>query len=139
MSSGLSVEAMPCMIGLTRLPALNSVSCLTRYSGCWPCRIGLAGLPREPSAEWQAAQTFVEIAWPFSAAGLALTASFADAGARNAAANNRLDSREATGIMACGCEVAGCVLWVQNPAILQCKFLVPSMTDENNSGAPAAD
>ena len=32
------------MIGFLRLPALNSVSCLTRYSGCWPCddRVGRA-------------------------------------------------------------------------------------------------
>ena len=55
MSSSVSVEAMPFITGLSRLPDLNSASCLARYSGCWPCRIGLAGLPREPSAVWQAA------------------------------------------------------------------------------------
>src|SRR5262245_41043557 len=71
MSSGLSVEAKPFMTGLLRLPSLNSVSCLTRYSGCWPWRMGLAGLPREPSAVWQAAQTWVEIAWPLARSGLA--------------------------------------------------------------------
>ena len=53
------------MIGFLRLPDLNSASCLTRYSGCWPCRIGCAGLPREPSALWQAAQTCVAIARPW--------------------------------------------------------------------------
>ena len=29
------------MIALSRLPDLNSCSCLTRYSGCWPWMIGV--------------------------------------------------------------------------------------------------
>jgi hypothetical protein len=50
------------MMALLRLPDLNSCSCLTRYSGCWPAMIGLAGLPREPSKLWQAPQTCVAMA-----------------------------------------------------------------------------
>ena len=34
MSSSLRVAAMPDITALARLPDLNSVSCLTRYSGC---------------------------------------------------------------------------------------------------------
>ena len=60
---------MPCMTAFARLPALNSVNCLTRYSGCCPCRIGLAGLPREPSFVWQAAHTAVEVACPLAKSG----------------------------------------------------------------------
>ena len=62
----LSAEAMPFMIALSRLPDLNSVSCLTRYSGCWPWMIGLAAEPREPSAVWQALHTWVAMASPFT-------------------------------------------------------------------------
>ena len=46
MSSSVSAAAKPCMIGLLRLPALNSCSCLTRYSGCCCASLGLAGMPR---------------------------------------------------------------------------------------------
>src|SRR5258708_2679500 len=31
------------MTGLARVPDLNSCSCLSRYSGCWPARLGFAG------------------------------------------------------------------------------------------------
>ena len=74
MSSSDKAEAMPIMMAFARLPNLYSVNCLTRYSGCWPCRIGFAGLPREPSLVWQAAQTLVEMAWPFARSGLASAA-----------------------------------------------------------------
>src|SRR5256886_5506788 len=82
MSCSDSCEAKPFMIGFCRLSALNSVSCLTRYSGCWPCRIGLAGLPREPSLVWQATHTPFDVASPFARSGLAAAgacASWADA------------------------------------------------------------
>ena len=39
--------------------------------------IGLAGAPREPSAVWQAAQTWVEIAWPLARSGFAAGAGVA--------------------------------------------------------------
>src|SRR5437762_12535303 len=71
MSASLNGAAMPFMIGLSRVPDLNSVSCLARYSGCCPCRIGLAGLPRVPSLVWQAAQTSADLAWPLARSGLA--------------------------------------------------------------------
>src|SRR5689334_11995929 len=70
MSSALSVDAMPFMIGLLRWPALNSASCLTRYSGCCPWMIGLAGLPREPSIVWQAMHTPLAMASPRARSGL---------------------------------------------------------------------
>src|SRR4249920_2065524 len=94
MSSSLSVAAMPFMTALSRLPALNSVSCLTRYSGCWPCRIGLAGLPRDPSLVWQAPHTLVDVAWPLARSGLAAAAASAAAAAGAMAAANRPDIRQ---------------------------------------------
>src|SRR5262245_25168439 len=71
MSVSDSVLAKPFITGLLRLPDLNSPSCLARYSGCWPAMIGLAGLPRVPSAVWRAAHTCVDIAWPLAMSGLA--------------------------------------------------------------------
>jgi hypothetical protein len=71
MSLSLSAATMPDMMAFLRLPDLNSASCLARYSGCWPARIGLAGLPREPSAVWQAMHTSVAIFWPLARSGLA--------------------------------------------------------------------
>src|SRR5205085_10932266 len=100
MSCSDSCDAKPFMIGFCRLSALNSVSCLTRYSGCWPCRIGLAGLPREPSLVWQAAQTSADLAWPLATSGLAAAGacSSADAAAANVA-SRRPDSRRAADFM----------------------------------------
>src|SRR5438132_9178027 len=71
MSCSDSCDAKPFMIGFLRLSALNSVSCLTMYSGCCPCRIGLAALPREPSLVWQATHTPFDVASPFARSGLA--------------------------------------------------------------------
>ena len=65
MSSSLSGAAKPCMIGLARLPDLNSFSCLTRYSGCCCASLGLAGMMELPSAPWHAAQTAVKLALPW--------------------------------------------------------------------------
>src|SRR6185369_16170 len=102
----------PCMIGFVRLPSLNSVSCLTRYSGCWPWMIGLAGLPREPSLAWQAMQTSVDLAWPFARSGFASgLASSAACAAYAKLANSRQDNRRAA--------IMGSLFLVQNPAILQ--------------------
>src|SRR6478609_3245433 len=80
MSASLNWAAMGCMIGLARLPDLNSCSCLTRYSGCCCASLGLAGVPELPSAAWQAAQTAVNLASPAARSGLAT------AGAAGAAA-----------------------------------------------------
>src|SRR5439155_17204297 len=100
MSASLNGAAMPFMIGLSRVPDLNSVSCLARYSGCWPCRIGLAGLPREPSLVWQAAQTSADLAWPFARSGLAAAAACSCAEALAAdAASRRPHSRRAADFM----------------------------------------
>src|SRR3954452_20016561 len=103
MSSGLSVDAIPRMIGLLRWPALNSASCLTRYSACCPWMMGLAGTPLEPSFVWQATQTPFEIASPLARSGLALAAlaaaSAAKAGAAPTRPDSRDDSRRATGFM----------------------------------------
>src|SRR5438445_5766447 len=103
MSASLSAAAMPCMIGFGRLPDLNSPSCLTRYSGCWPWMIGLAGLPREPSLVWQAAQTFFEVASPLArsgfAAGLSSSAANEAPVVASIAASSRQDSRGAASFM----------------------------------------
>src|SRR5436190_6261727 len=82
------------MTGLLRTPDLNSPSCLARYSGCWPAMIGLAGLPREPSAVWHAPQTCVESAWPLAMSGLAGAADSAAAtgSASEAAKHNKATS-----------------------------------------------
>src|SRR5262245_39346908 len=90
MSVSDSALAKPFITGLLRLPDLNSLSCLARYSGCWPAMIGLAGLPREPSAVWQAPQTWVDNACPLARSGLTgALFSAATTGIANAAANNR--------------------------------------------------
>src|SRR5512137_2196878 len=89
MSSSLSAAAMPAMMAFLRLPALNSVSCLTMYSGCWPCRIGFAGTPREPSATWQAWQD-ADSVWPLAGSALNAGCSVAArAGPVTSAATNR--------------------------------------------------
>src|SRR5262245_9877286 len=95
MSVSDSVLAKPFITGLLRLPDLNSLSCLARYSGCWPAMIGLAGLPREPSAVWHAPQTCVDSVWPLAMSGLAgvvldsaaTTGNASEAARHNTAAN----------------------------------------------------
>src|SRR5882757_7112313 len=107
MSASLSAAAMPCMIGFLRLPLLNSSSCLARYSGCWPWMIGLAGLPREPSLVWQAAQTFVEVVWPLARSGFAAGAGASAANDEAlATASSRQDSKGAASFM--GGDVFSC-------------------------------
>src|SRR5688572_13334464 len=113
MSAVLSVVAKPFITALSRLPDLNSSSCLTRYSACWPAMIGLAGLPREPSALWQAAQTLVDVAWPLARSGFAAAGaeSAAAAGAAStklstAADSRRFGSRTAAGFIRAGCSCA---------------------------------
>src|SRR4029453_17548453 len=89
MSVSDSVLAKPFMIGLLRLPDLNSSSCLARYSGCCPAMIGLAGLPREPSAVWQGPHTCVDSVCPLATSTLGgAWASWAKTGSANEAANN---------------------------------------------------
>src|SRR5438552_17057313 len=102
MSASLSGAAMPDMIGFARAPDLNSASCFARYSGCWPCRIGLAGLPREPSFVWQAAQTLVDVASPLARSGFAAAAlaSPSAANVEDDAASSRLVNRRATDFIA---------------------------------------
>src|SRR5947209_3035850 len=92
MSSSDRVEAMPRMMGLLRLPALNSVSCLNRYSGCWPWMIGFAGLPREPSLAWQATHTPLEMASPLARSGLAAAGASAARAAAHSGTIDTLDS-----------------------------------------------
>src|SRR6185369_2821000 len=79
MSASDKVAAKPCMIGLARLPALNSCNCLIRYSGCCWASLGLAGIAEFPSALWQAAHTAVNLAWPWTRSGLAATGAAAGA------------------------------------------------------------
>src|SRR5687767_10694201 len=90
MSASDRVLAKPFITGLLRTPDLNSSSCLARYSGCCPAMIGLAGLPREPSAAWHAPHTCVDNCCPLamSTFGGAL-ASWAKTGNANEAANNK--------------------------------------------------
>src|SRR6185503_16339865 len=89
MSASDSVEAKPFITGLLRLPDLNSSSCLARYSGCWPAMIGLAGLPRDPSAAWHAPHTCVDKVCPLAMSTLGgALASWAKTGSANEAANN---------------------------------------------------
>src|SRR5512138_1336654 len=94
MSVSDNVLAKPFITGLLRLPDLNSLSCLARYSGCWPAMIGLAGLPREPSAVWQAPQTCVESACPLAMSGLAgaLDSAAATGSASEAAKHDKAES-----------------------------------------------
>lgn len=70
MSSSLRAADMPDITALARLPDLNSVSCLTRYSGCWPANLGLAPMTELPSAAWQAAHTWPKDAAPLPRSGL---------------------------------------------------------------------
>src|SRR4051812_10786328 len=88
MSASVSCEAKPCMIGLARLPALNSVSCLTMYSACWADSLGLAGVPELPPWPWQATQTVPNFASPRAGSGLpvATVATALGAGAEGVAA-----------------------------------------------------
>src|SRR3990167_2460332 len=74
MSSSDRLPAKPFMIALSRLPDLNSLSCLTRYSGCCWARLGLAGVVEVPSAAWQATHTWPNKAAPLARAGLAVWA-----------------------------------------------------------------
>ena len=53
--------------------------------------IGLAGAPREPSAAWQAAHTWVDSAWPLAVSTLGgALESWAKTGNASEAANNRV-------------------------------------------------
>jgi hypothetical protein len=68
--------------------------------------IGFAGLPRDPSLVWHAAQTLVAVAWPLAKSGFADTAA---AGLASSAANetlattsSRQDSKGAASFMGCG-------------------------------------
>ena len=92
MSLSDSVLAKPFITGLLRLPDLNSPNCLARYSGCWPAMIGLAGLPREPSAVWQAPHTCVDRVCPLARSGLtgALDSAAATGNANEAASNRAM-------------------------------------------------
>src|SRR5262245_34154979 len=90
MSVSDRVLAKPFITGLLRLPDLNSPSCLARYSGCWPAMIGLAGLPRDPSAVWHAPHTCVDSVCPLARSGLAgAFDSAAATGSTNAVASIR--------------------------------------------------
>src|SRR3990167_3308139 len=71
MSSSDRLPAKPFMIALSRLPDLNSLSCLTRYSGCCWARLGLTGGVELPSAAWQATHTWPNKAAPLARSGLA--------------------------------------------------------------------
>src|SRR6478735_3427363 len=86
MSASLSWAANPCMTGFLRLPALNSSSCLTMYSGCCCASLGLAGTPELPPAPWQATQTAVNLASPCARSGLAGCAGLASPAGFSAAA-----------------------------------------------------
>src|SRR3954469_1018293 len=113
MSSGLKVAAIPRMMGLFRWPALNSVNGLTKYWGCCPWMIGLAGLPRDPSFEWQETHTLVEIASPFARSGLAEGAgSAAPKDPPASVPSSKNDSSRAEGFMRVNSRM-------QNSAILQ--------------------
>src|SRR6185369_7531168 len=79
MSASDKVAAKPCMIGLARLPALNSWNCLIRYSGCCWASLGLAGMAELPSALWHAAHTAVNLACPCARSGLAAAGAAAGA------------------------------------------------------------
>jgi hypothetical protein len=50
MSSGVSGAAIPCMIGLGRVPALKAASCAAMYSALCPASFGLAVAVLLPSA-----------------------------------------------------------------------------------------
>src|SRR5258706_8190712 len=109
MSCSDSCDAKPFMIGFLRLSALNSASCLTRYSGCCPCRIGLAGLPREPSLVWQATHTPFDVASPFARSGLAAAGPCAASWAKAVAADKA--SARAHGSRAADFMTVGVPLW----------------------------
>ena len=49
MSSGESVAAIPCITGLTRMPALKCVSCRVIYCAGIPARLGFTGVALLPS------------------------------------------------------------------------------------------
>src|SRR5258706_6078810 len=96
--------------------------------------MGLAGLPREPSAVWQAPHTSVDFAWPFARSG------FVDAGAASLAnavavteANRRPDSRRAADFMT----VVG--FFGAKPRDFTMTALGASMTDTNQTAKEGAD
>src|SRR6185369_13314879 len=124
MSASDKIEAKPCMIGLARLPALNSCNCLIRYSGCCCASLGLAGMAELPSALWQAAHTAVNLAWPWARSGLAAADAAAGAASVGFSSAAKTDAagiarqaavmRQASNFIFGGCSLA------QKPVILQC-------------------
>src|SRR5512137_1753938 len=71
MSSGDRLAAIPCMTGLTRMPALKCASCRVIYSAGMPARLGFTGVGLLPSMPWQATQTDLTMACAFARSGLA--------------------------------------------------------------------
>jgi GTP-binding protein len=65
---------MPDMIALARLPDLYSRNCFSKYSGCCPANLGLAGVVELPSAAWQATQICAYFVLPAPKSGLTVSA-----------------------------------------------------------------
>ncbi len=71
MSSGDSGAAIPCITGLTRIPALKWESCRVIYSAGIPAIFGFTGVGLLPSMPWQAEHTCLTIASALARSGLA--------------------------------------------------------------------
>ena len=71
MSSGESGAAIPCITGLTRIPALKWVNCRVIYSAGCPARLGLTGVALLPSVPWHAEQTSFTIVCALARSGFA--------------------------------------------------------------------
>ncbi len=69
---------MPCMTGLTRMPALKCCNCRLIYSAPWPARFGFTGTALFPSAPWQAAQIVSAVCFALARSGLTAFCAAAD-------------------------------------------------------------